>query len=123
MITRVRVQNFKSLKDVSVELTPFTVLIGPNNSGKSNFLSALRFLSATVRGLLDDAVEEMKSPYANLFFNQDQAQPLRLMVEVDAGWTQSSSLLTEAANHLRLVKGKSPVSSLNLPSPWSLEYR
>ena len=44
MLNRVRVQNFKCLRDVDVELGPFTVLIGPNDSGKSSFLSALQLL-------------------------------------------------------------------------------
>lgn len=44
MLNRVRVQNFKCLRDVDVELSPFTVLIGPNDSGKSSFLSALQLL-------------------------------------------------------------------------------
>ena len=44
MLNRVRVQNFKCLRDVDVELFPFTVLIGPNDSGKSSFLAALQLL-------------------------------------------------------------------------------
>ena len=44
MLNRVRVQNFKCLRDVDVELSPFTVLIGPNDSGKSSFLAALQLL-------------------------------------------------------------------------------
>ncbi len=46
MIKRVRIQGFKSLKDVEVELFPLTVLFGPNASGKSNLLDALQLLSA-----------------------------------------------------------------------------
>ena len=42
MLNRVRVQNFKCLRDVDVELGPFTILIGPNDSGKSSFLSCLQ---------------------------------------------------------------------------------
>jgi predicted ATPase len=44
MIKRVRITNFKSLADVSVELDPVTVLIGRSGSGKSNFVDALRWL-------------------------------------------------------------------------------
>jgi predicted ATPase len=44
MLNRVKVQNFKCLRDVDVELGPFTVLIGPNDSGKSSFLAALQLL-------------------------------------------------------------------------------
>ena len=40
----VHIQNFKSLHDVSLELKPITIIVGPNSSGKSNCLEALRFL-------------------------------------------------------------------------------
>jgi predicted ATPase len=43
-LNRIRLAGYRSLRDVSVDLTPVTVLIGPNGSGKSNLLSALRLL-------------------------------------------------------------------------------
>ena len=45
MLTRFRVQGFKSLLDVELELAPLVVLMGPNASGKSNLLEALLLLS------------------------------------------------------------------------------
>jgi predicted ATPase len=44
MIKWLRIQNFRSLVDVSVELDPLTVLIGRSGTGKSNFVHAIRFL-------------------------------------------------------------------------------
>lgn len=44
MIKRLRVQNFKSLRDVDVTLEPVTVFIGRSGSGKSNLIYGLRFL-------------------------------------------------------------------------------
>jgi len=43
MIKSVRIENFKSLRNVNVELTPLTVLIGRSGTGKSNFVDALAF--------------------------------------------------------------------------------
>lgn len=40
------IKNFKSLKDVKVRLGEFNLLIGPNRSGKTNFLEALELLKA-----------------------------------------------------------------------------
>jgi predicted ATPase len=40
-----RVKNFKTLKDVEIELKPLTFLFGPNGSGKSSFIQAVKFLS------------------------------------------------------------------------------
>lgn len=39
-----RVTGFRSLRDVSIQLGPLTVLIGPNGAGKSNLLSVLRMV-------------------------------------------------------------------------------
>ncbi len=44
MIKRIRIQNFRSLFDVTVDLDPLTVLIGRSGTGKSNFVDAIRFL-------------------------------------------------------------------------------
>src|ERR1039457_2090547 len=45
MLKRVKIQGYKSLADVEVNLQPLSVLFGPNASGKSNFLDALQLLS------------------------------------------------------------------------------
>jgi hypothetical protein len=44
MIKRVRICNFKSLGEVTVDLEPVTILIGRSGTGKTNFVDALRFL-------------------------------------------------------------------------------
>jgi predicted ATPase len=44
MISKVSIHNFKSLRDVQVDLERFTVLVGPNASGKSSILQALDLL-------------------------------------------------------------------------------
>lgn len=41
MIHHVAIKGFKCLRDVEATLAPFTVLIGPNDSGKSTFLQAM----------------------------------------------------------------------------------
>ena len=43
--------DFKGFKDVSIELLhPFTLLIGPNGSGKTNVIEAIEMLSFIARG-------------------------------------------------------------------------
>ena len=44
MIHRFRVQNFKSIIDVAVDLAPVTVLVGRSGTGKSNFVESVRIL-------------------------------------------------------------------------------
>jgi energy-coupling factor transporter ATP-binding protein EcfA2 len=50
MLRSLALQNFKSFADESVDMAPFTLLVGANGSGKSNFLDALRFLHGLAHG-------------------------------------------------------------------------
>src|SRR5712691_5860331 len=45
MLTRFYADNFKCLANVTLDLTPLTVLVGPNGAGKSSLLEALRRLT------------------------------------------------------------------------------
>jgi predicted ATPase len=57
MLTRLRVKNFRLLRDVTIDLDPgVTVLIGPNSAGKSTILEVLDFLARCASGKLEDAV-------------------------------------------------------------------
>ena len=55
MLKRIKIQQYKSLEDVEVNLTQLAVLFGPNAVGKSNLLDALQLLSklGTSRTLKD----------------------------------------------------------------------
>ena len=55
-IKRIRVKNFKSFKDLEVELGKFNLLIGANASGKSNFIRIFEFLRDIVKHGLDNAI-------------------------------------------------------------------
>ena len=41
LIDKIRIKNFRSLKEVEISLQPITLLVGVNNSGKTSFLRAL----------------------------------------------------------------------------------
>jgi predicted ATPase len=41
MITSIHIQNYRSIVDATINLAPFTLLIGANGTGKSNFLQLL----------------------------------------------------------------------------------
>lgn len=57
-ITRIRVQGYRSLRDVTLEPGRVTVLIGPNSAGKSNLLSFLQMISVLLDGNLSHFVAE-----------------------------------------------------------------
>ncbi|MFJ9380185.1 AAA family ATPase [Streptomyces sp. NPDC101455] len=56
-LTRVRVENFRSIAACDVALGPLTVLSGPNAAGKSNFMDALRFVRDALRSTPAQALE------------------------------------------------------------------
>jgi len=58
MITNIKIDNFKSLKGVDIALGPVNFFVGPNASGKSNFVEALDFLAHALREDLPFAVTE-----------------------------------------------------------------
>jgi len=55
-IEEIEVRNFKSFKELKVELGRFNVLIGPNASGKSNFVEIFRFLKNLTSYGLENAI-------------------------------------------------------------------
>lgn len=48
MLTSIRIQNFRSIRDASVKLGQVNLFIGPNNSGKSNFLKGIEDFSKRI---------------------------------------------------------------------------
>lgn len=65
MINQISVKNFKALRDVTVDLERFTVLIGPNDTGKSSFLEALFAIA-----------ESKRSPVSHCFWSSWQEREL-----------------------------------------------
>ena len=55
-ITNIAVSNFKSFKNLDLDLGRFNVVIGANASGKSNFVEVFRFLKTLERENLVDAI-------------------------------------------------------------------
>lgn len=55
-IRKIKITNFKSFKELEIELGKFNVLIGANASGKSNFVHIFEFLRDIVNSGLNNAV-------------------------------------------------------------------
>ncbi|MCZ0904851.1 AAA family ATPase, partial [Microcoleus sp. HI-ES] len=54
MIGEVRIENYKSIQKLKLELGRVTVLIGENGCGKSNILEAIALASAAANYKLDN---------------------------------------------------------------------
>ena len=62
-ITKLRIENFRSMHSLELELGGTTVLIGPNNAGKSAILEAVRILLTPPPGATWDRIHrERRTP-------------------------------------------------------------
>ena len=57
-LTRVTLQNYKSIDWCDVEVGSLAILVGPNGAGKSNLWDALRFVGDALRGSFAGVVQE-----------------------------------------------------------------
>jgi len=77
MIDRVHFENFKSLKDVALELGRLTVLVGPNGCGKSSVLQAVHLLSQTGLRSRHPWISRLHETFSGLSHPQRLASPGR----------------------------------------------
>ncbi len=82
-LKRLEIRNYKSLRNVVIEPTPLTVLVGPNAAGKSNFADALDFLGEVYRSGLEGAVAK-KGGYENICYRHAKrsSAPIRFRVKL-----------------------------------------
>jgi predicted ATPase len=71
VIKAIEIEGFRSLRSVRLELRPLNVLIGPNQSGKTNILDALDLLSRAVQGELTDSLYQSRGGLAHLLWAGD----------------------------------------------------
>ena len=88
-ISNVVIKNYRNIKDINISLNDNVVLIGDNNSGKSNFLKALTLPlinheTGYVNKLLNwqDINKEAKEDYFN-FLKKNKSEIISGNIEVD----------------------------------------
>lgn len=67
MITRIEIDGFKTFEDFSLDLRPFTAIVGPNASGKSNLFDAVKFVSRLAQTDIRDAMRDVRGRPVELF--------------------------------------------------------
>jgi predicted ATPase len=67
-LTKLTLQNFRSIRHETVEFSNPLVLVGKNGSGKSNFVDALSFLSDCVSGSLMGAMSRHNNLWSDTTF-------------------------------------------------------
>ena len=70
MLTRIEIDGFKSFEQFSLDVAPFTVILGPNASGKSNLFDAILLLSQLAATDLRSALKGLRGEPLELFRRQ-----------------------------------------------------
>ncbi|WP_125255600.1 AAA family ATPase [Brevundimonas fluminis] len=67
MLTRIEIDGFKTFEDFALDLQPFSAVVGPNASGKSNLFDAIKFISLLAQGDVRSAMLELRGEPEELF--------------------------------------------------------
>ncbi|MCT9008752.1 AAA family ATPase [Streptomyces sp. NPDC054766] len=82
-LTRVQIQNYRSIAACDVRLGPLTVLAGPNAAGKSNFLDAIRYIHDALGSSPGQALESRGGLQEVLHRGRSgQADSFRIRLEI-----------------------------------------
>jgi predicted ATP-dependent endonuclease of OLD family len=76
MIKKVKIQNFRSIRNLEIELNKINAFIGPNNAGKSNIMKALNLI-------LGEAYPTIKSFDDKDFYKYYKYNPVLIQVSFD----------------------------------------
>ena len=107
IITRIELKNWKNFVNVDVECTRRVFLIGPNASGKSNFLDALRFLKDTAQLGLERAVELRGGMKSIRCVNARKHPNVAISVTLDEAWRYSLTFGSDKGRNSPLVMEES----------------
>lgn len=86
MITKIKIDGFKSFQNFEMEFTPFTIIAGINASGKSNLFDALKLLARLAEtDNIKKAFKEQRGEFLELFTQigeNDYAQKMTFEIEM-----------------------------------------
>ncbi|MBU0656730.1 MAG: AAA family ATPase [Gammaproteobacteria bacterium] len=108
-LDHVEIRGFRSLKDVSVELSPLTVLIGANGAGKSNFIKFFEMMRWLMDGRsLREWVLRESGADDNLFMGKDTTDSVTCQLSLTIEGQQDryeyqSKLLADTSDQMSIV--------------------
>ncbi|WP_055625902.1 AAA family ATPase [Streptomyces hirsutus] len=89
-LLELQVENFRSLRNVTIPLGPLTVLVGANGVGKSNVLKVFDLLADIIRTDLEPALET-QGGFDEVAFWGGPKPPSTLRIRLKGTWTIHSS--------------------------------
>ena len=83
MITRIEIDGFKTFDGFALDLRPFTAVVGPNASGKSNLFDAIKFVSHLAQTDICEAMLELRGRPEELFRRTSAGRADRMAFAVE----------------------------------------
>lgn len=83
MLTRIEVDGFKTFENLTVDLTPFTTIVGTNAAGKSNLFDVIQLLSHLTTRDVAEAVKDMRGEPLELFRQTPAGRSSRIKLAVE----------------------------------------
>ena len=83
VITRIEIDGFKTFDGFSLDLRPFTAVVGPNASGKSNLFDAIKFVSRLAQTDIREAMLELRGRPEELFRRTSAGRSDRMAFAVE----------------------------------------
>jgi predicted ATPase len=77
MIDRIYIENYKSIRELDIELNPINVLVGANGVGKSNFISFFKLLNVIYKNELQNHVATHGKADSFLHFGRQVSEHLK----------------------------------------------
>lgn len=103
IITKIELENWKNFAEVKATCGKRMFLIGPNASGKSNFLDALLFLRDVALYGLEHAVAQRGGVKSIRYINARQHPDITVGVTIDDTWEYTLTFGTEKGKQIPLV--------------------
>ncbi|MEU7948861.1 AAA family ATPase [Micromonospora taraxaci] len=102
-LIEVEVENFRSLRKITLPLRPLNVLVGPNGAGKTNVLDVFRFLADVIGTDLQPALD-LRGGFDEVVFRGGDKPPVYMQIKLTATWTTHSSLSALDEYQLRVSR-------------------
>jgi len=107
MIKSLTIKGYRSLKDVTIELRPLNVMIGPNAGGKTNIMDVLALLQAGARGELSEGIAKRGGIRSLLYAGG--AEVIEMRVDIPVGGLVRVVLQLGTADSLSYEVALAPV--------------
>lgn len=81
MITNIKIEGYKSIKSLNIELKPINILLGGNGVGKSNFISIFSLLRNIYNHNLQNYIQKKGGADSLLYFSKKNTKSIDLTID------------------------------------------